>query len=191
MIQLSTLILLANLNSSLPPTAMPIWSFPKTKKQGRCLTSIITENYSTNNKFIKDDLIELREEQKFENINNVFSRLKSFSQLSDEWDGPDSKVPSLEDIEKVINFVMSIRAVFLLPKAMLSRDGTVSLYWDDSVIYVDLQFEHDNTISIFSKDRSSGKEMYVESIDVESIDRDWYIDTLREFFHPSRDVLAA
>lgn len=194
MFPLSTFILLANLNSSLLPTAMPSWGSPKTKKHERCLTSIITKNYYSDiasEKSLIDDLIVPHEESIFENINNVFLKLRSFSQLEAEWDGPDSVVPSSSDIDKATNFVASIPAILPLPKAMLSRDGIVGLYWDDSVIYVDIQFEQDNSISIFSKDRSSGKERFVNSIDLANIDHDWYLDTLHDFLHPARDVLAA
>jgi len=122
---------------------------------------------------------------------DVFAQLDSYSKLEPGWDGPGSAKPSFINIELAIDFIGSIPAIFPLPKAMLSRDGELGLYWDDSVVYVDIQFESDHTLSVFSRDRSSGKEKFVDSVDVTAINPNWYFDTLDALLISTRYAVAA
>ena len=191
---LSTIALLASL--ALPATAKPNWSTEKPIKNESVATSIISKEYYYGMAVKESTIAELktpiREKIPVVNTtNDVFFQLDRYSKLEPGWDGPDSVSPSSNDIELAIDFVDSIPAVFPLPKAMLSRDGVVGLYWDDSFVYIDIQFEPDQALSVFSRDRSSGKEKFVDSIDVTTITPSWYFDTLDALLSPSGYAQAA
>ena len=109
---------------------------------------------------------------------DIFSQLESYSNLEPNWDGPDSVIPSRLDIDRVINFVETIPVIFPQPKAMISRNGDIELYWDDSIVYIDIQFEPDNMLSLFSRNRSSGEERFFDTVDIATIDSNWYFDAL-------------
>ncbi|MDV6345086.1 hypothetical protein [Nitrosomonas sp. Is37] len=191
---LSTVALLASL--SLPATAIPNWSSDKTKKHERLVTSIISKELYCENTIkgstIADFTIPHNEEIPVINTaSDVFSQLDGYSELEPGWDGPDSVTPSSIDIKLAIDFVASIPAIFPLPKAMVSSDGTIGLYWDDTFMYIDIQFESDHTLSMFSRDRSTGKERFIDSIDVATVNSSWFFDTLGELLSPVGNTLSA
>ncbi|MBY0499322.1 MAG: hypothetical protein K2P74_06900 [Nitrosomonas sp.] len=189
MFPFSTIILLANLNTTLPPTAMPGWSIDKFKRHEHNFGSISAINTSNDSEIKNINTPEEREV--FAVINNVFSKLESFSGLEPGWDGDGSIVPSENDLDNAIEFVRSIPAVLTLPKAMLSGNGTVGLYWDDSIVYTDIQFESNKTISIFSRNRLSGEEIFIDSVNLDDINNDWYFDILNALLSPGRTQAAA
>jgi hypothetical protein len=191
---ISTIALLASL--ALPATALPNWSSEKTAKPQQIVTSVISKDIYSEDAAIESTIADLMmqddEQTPVVNItNDVLSQLDSYSKLEPGWDGPDSVTPSLDDIELAKNFVTSIPAVFPLPKAMLSSDGIIGLYWDDTVIYTDIQLESDGTLSIFSRDRSSGKEKFIDAIDLATISSNWFFDTLAELLSPEGSALPA
>ena len=191
----TTIALLASL--ALPATAKPDWLSENTKKNEKLSTSIIRVEYYYNNMSTNQATIaELRipignKIQDNNSVNDVFSRLASYSKLQPDWDGADSLVPSITDVKLAIDFVESIPAIFPLPKPMLSREGVIGLYWDDGSVYIDIQFDSEHKLSVFSRDRSSGKEKFVDSVDITSIDSNWYYDTLDMLFTPVGHVQAA
>ncbi|MFA5921790.1 MAG: hypothetical protein WC856_10930 [Methylococcaceae bacterium] len=191
---LSTIALLVSL--AMPATALPTWSTKKRTKHEGVVTSIISKEhyceYATKESTIAEPMITHDEKILVANTTtDVFSQLDGYSKLEPGWDGLDSVTPSSIDIELAIDFVASIPAVFPLPKAMLSSDGTVGLYWDDALMYFDIQFESDRTLSLFSRDRSSGKERFIDSIDVATINPSWFFETLGELLNPAGYALAA
>ena len=190
---LSTVVLWASL--VLPATVIQNWPTEKTKKNETVTTSIISNYYVRDSGVTTSSIAEpiALEENTYVVVNisnDVFSQLNSYFELKSGWDGPDSFPPTSTDIESAINFVNSIPSIFPMPKAMLSSDGEVGLYWDDNIAYIDLQFESDQTLSIFSRDRSSGKEKFIEA-DIATIDSEWFFDTFGELLRPSGYGLAA
>lgn len=191
---LSTIAILASL--ALPATAKPNWSTEKTKRTEKVATSIISIEHYSKLSAKEPTIAELsipigKEIPVINSATDVFSRLVSYSKLQPDWDGTDSVIPSTTDIQWAIDFVESIPPIFPLPKAMLSRDGVIGLYWDDGSVYIDIQFDSDHTLSVFSRDRSSGKEKFVDSVDMTSINSSWYYDTLDALLTRAEHVQAA
>lgn len=187
---LSTMALLVTLTTA---TVIPNFNSDKPKKHKSIVTSINLYNDDSVMESTVADLMKLREKKipVANTTNDALSQLFVYSELEPGWDGPGSVTPSSIDIDLATDFVASIPAVFPLPKAMLSSDGTVGLYWDDTRMYIDIQFESDRTLSMFSRDRSSGKERFIDSIDVVTINPSWFFDTLGELLNPAEDALAA
>lgn len=191
---LSTIAIIVTLH--LPPTAKPNWSTEETKRTEKVATSIISiEHYNhtpADQATIEALWIPIGNKIPDKTSpTDVFSKLSSYSKLQPDWDGADSVVPSITDVKLAIDFVESIPAIFPLPKPMLSREGVIGLYWDDGSVYIDIQFDSENTLSVFSRDRSSGKEKFVDSVDITSIDSNWYYDTLDMLLTPVGHVQAA
>ena len=191
---LSTIAFIATM--SLPATAKPNWNIEKTKTTEKLATSIISVEHYNNTLADQETIAELRipignKIPDKTSATDVFSRLVSYSKLQPDWDGVDSIVPSIIDVNLAIDFVESIPPIFPLPKPMLSREGVIGLYWDDGSVYIDIQFDSENTLSVFSRDRSSGKEKFVDSVDITSIDSNWYYDTLDMLLTPVGYVQAA
>ncbi|KJV06226.1 hypothetical protein [Methylocucumis oryzae] len=190
---LSTVVLWASL--VLPATVIQNWPTEKTKKNETVTTSIISNYYVRDSGVKTSSIVEPIALEENVNVvvnisNDVFSQLNSYFELKSGWDGPDSSPPASTDIESAINFANLIPPIFPMPKAMLSSDGEVGLYWDDNIAYIDLQFESDQTLSIFSRDRSSGKETFIEA-DITTIDSEWFFDTFGELLRLSGYGLAA
>lgn len=187
---LSTIALLVTLTTA---TVIPNLNSEKPKKHKHIVTSISLYDESSVMESTVVDLMKQRDKKiSVANItNDALSQLDVYSKLEPGWDGPGSVTPSSIDIDLATDFVASIPAVFPLPKAMLSSDGTVGLYWNDPLMYIDIQFESDRTLSMFSRDRSSGKERFIDSIDVATINASWFFNTLGELLNPAEDVLAA
>ncbi len=182
----TTIALLTSL--ALPATAKPNWVSEKTKINDRVSTSIISfDHYRMPS--TEATIAELRVpignkiEDKISE-NDVFYKLASYSKLEPDWDGADSVIPSITDVQLAIDFVESMPAIFPFPKAMLSRNGVIGLYWDDGSVYIDIQFDSDNTLSVYSRDRSSGKEEFVDSVDITGINSSWYYDALNILLTP-------
>lgn len=84
----------------------------------------------------------------------VFAELISYRDFQDGWDGDGSVAPSAGRIDAAIAFAEMARPYFPAPTAMLSYDGEIGLYWSTPEIYIDIAFEADDTISIYSRDRT-------------------------------------
>jgi hypothetical protein len=191
---LSTIAFIATM--SLPATTKPNWNTEKTKRTEKVATSIISVDHYNNKPADQETIAELRIPigNKISDktpATDVFSRLNSYSKLQPDWDGADSIVPSSNDVKLVIDFVESIPPIFPLPKPMLSREGVIGLYWDDGSVYIDIQFDSEHTLCVFSRDRVSGEEKFVDSADITSIDSNWYYDTLEMLLTPMGHVQAA
>lgn len=187
---LSTMVLLASLATA---TVIPSFNPERQKKHKHIETSISLYDgagieESTVADFTKHST---KKTSVVSFTNDTVTQLDVYSELEHGWDGPDSVPPSQADIDLAKKFVNSVPAVFPLPKAMLSSDGTVGLYWNDAHIYIDIQFESDHTLSMFSRNRSSDKERFFDSIDVSSIDSNWFFNTLEELLSQTEDALAA
>lgn len=110
----------------------------------------------------------------------IFSQLNAYSELVSGWDGIGSVPPLPNAIRLARDFVAIIPANFPQPRAMLSREGTVGLYWNTASMYVDIQFESECTFSLFSRTRISGKERFIDLVNVATINSSWFYDNLGE-----------
>lgn len=188
---LSTIALLASL--ALPATALPNWGANKKSKEGGIDTSLTRMYFAAPEATFEKPMsaVETSNLSTVVTSGGVLSQLSSFAKLEAGWDGPDSVVPAEEHIEAALDFVLSMPPVFPLPKAMLTADGEVGLYWDDKNIYMDIAFEPEGKISIYSKVRSSGKEKFLDSVDTSVINSNWYFDALGDLLIPHGYALAA
>lgn len=187
---LSTIALLASFATA---TVIPSFNPEKQKKHKHIETSISLYDDACIIESTVADLMKHNTKKTTEVnfTNGTLAQLDVYSMLEPGWDGPGSVPPLQADIDLAKKVVNSVPAVFPLPKAMLSADGTVGLYWNDAHVYIDIQFESDQTLSMFSRNRSSDKERFFDSIDVTFINSNWFFNTLGELLSHTEDALAA
>lgn len=101
----------------------------------------------------------------------VYAELLSYKSFSDGWDGEGSVAPSLTDIEAAIAFVEMAVDYLPTPGAMLSPQGQVGLYWNTPSAYIDINFDSNGTISIYSRNRreTPNAENFVDNLDPRNV----------------------
>lgn len=121
--------------------------------------------------YLPTSSIELPETFEFaRNINlaKVAKHIRSFVQLPIDWDGyggiPASQASASDALELLVRTPKYSR----IPKAMLSGDGEVSLYWDSSHAYAEASFPGDGTFHFFTDTPNAQNIIDGDDIDVRS-----------------------
>jgi hypothetical protein len=174
---MTTVALLLSLAGA-PMTAMPAW--PRDKAVTRSTSGTTPPLYLSGPQAPQTEYqLEFSEDWSADAAIPLLDELTAYTDLQEGWDGPGSRPPSLRDIERAFAFVSALPSAIPLPKTMLSPSGTLGLFWDNGMVFADLQFEGDDVISLFTKNRENGREKYEEVFD-NQISSDWCFDRLAE-----------
>jgi hypothetical protein len=84
--------------------------------------------------------------------------LDSYAQLSDGWDGDDSKAPNLLHLDWAKKLIQQLPAEYE-PKPMLSSNGAVGLYWVLGQMYAELEFSDQLILELYKR-KATGYESY-------------------------------
>jgi len=98
---------------------------------------------------------------KISQFDKTEGEILSYINLTEGWDGYEAIVPDEETINSALLFLNLIKVeLFPAPKAMLSNDGEVSLYWEAEGRYLEIGFDGENQFSylIDSKDITKGED---------------------------------
>lgn len=99
----------------------------------------------------------------------ALSTLATYLTFRAGWDGEGSVPPSADDTARACRLITALPEGFPAPVAMCSADGTLGLYWDNGIGYVDIQFDGNAVVSLFSRVRGeSAIEKYLAVGDVET-----------------------
>lgn len=99
------------------------------------------------------------------NFDLLISKLADFLKLTPGWDTEESVPPSVESIEDTLSFIKRLRVLnFPYPQPMLSTEGQIGLFWDESGVFIDIEIEGNNKISYFAKD-TNGEKIGADDID--------------------------
>lgn len=80
----------------------------------------------------------------------LHSLIKSYEQLSNNWDGYEGIAPEKSTIGSTIAFLnVLMHQSISTPKSMLSGSGEISLYWESGDIYIEIGFEDDAHYTYF------------------------------------------
>lgn len=93
-----------------------------------------------------------------ETVKNPFDmaaeQLRSFLALKYDWDGYGGITPTPETIHRAMTLLEQIRSFNLkAPKAMVSGEGDVSLYWQMDDLYIEANIDEDNVFSYLIDDK--------------------------------------
>lgn len=93
-----------------------------------------------------------------DNFKILISKLLEFISLKPGWDTEDSIPPSIDSIKQTLKFISKLSEFnFPYPQPMLSTEGQIGLFWDESNIFIDIEIEGENKITYFAKDSNGNK----------------------------------
>jgi hypothetical protein len=76
--------------------------------------------------------------------------------------------------EEALAFLKELPGHFPAPKAVESEDGVVTLFWDSSELYADIEFLGDGHFSVFTRSRRGGiHDQALDSVPLEKAAGDW------------------
>lgn len=96
-----------------------------------------------------------------------------------------SIVSSVEDVHTASEFLRKLPAGIPLPTLMRSDDGQIGMYWDSKDVYIDINIEPAQTLSMFTRMRSVGAENFIDGIPLGAIDASWAFNHLGALTLPS------
>lgn len=100
--------------------------------------------------------------------------LEMYRELTDGWDGQNSRAPVSVDIMNAQGIVAKLPPGLPIPKPMLSTTGVVGLYWDLKNIFADIELEPDGRFSLFTRRKSGDREeLFEDAIDISNLTPDW------------------
>lgn len=94
--------------------------------------------------------------------------MQEYSSLVDGWAGEGSIAPIAEALRDMRMVAESIPRGLPIPTASISFDGEVGLYWDEPTYFLDIAFDGSGSLSVFTKEKRSGQDQFVDSLDIAS-----------------------
>lgn len=169
---LSTFILIASLAGV--PTTLRSDGNVKRSNSNHISTMIPTEHYLFVEGGIASGTVigtqSYIEESTDTYFDSVYTEIEKYRALTPGWDGVGSVPPGSEHIERVISFINTIPTSLPLPKAMLSPEGNIGLYWSSDSSYADITFEDNSKIFLYTRDRMQNPAIEGFFEDVEETD---------------------
>jgi len=109
--------------------------------------------------------------------------MELYGSLDAGWDGPDSQVPSQENIQDALTLLAKLPAGLPLPKPMLSSTGSIGLYWDTQKVFADIALEGNGRFSLFTRLKSGDRtETFADDVKVGGIETGWFAQNLAVLF---------
>lgn len=180
---LSTLMLVASFLVAPAATSRPRWE--KNHDERNVIMPVVPPTtLDTGSEFSTQRLVlgasigqELTGFQAFpDRKNSLYERLAAFRPSDDQ---KIHTVLSKEvDINNAVYFVEMLPSGIPLPTLMRSDEGEIGLYWDTNEAYIDVNFDQDGTLSLYSRSREDGQEVFVENINITDLDATWAYETL-------------
>lgn len=96
----------------------------------------------------------------------IISKIRSYANYEDNWDGYDGIAANDNAIENTILFLKKLPYNIIKPRPGLSGDGEIGLFWDKSDFFIDVGFLGENKYSYYAKD-SENREYYGNEINID------------------------
>ncbi|CBJ36684.1 exported protein of unknown function [Ralstonia solanacearum CMR15] len=110
----------------------------------------------------------------------IRAELHSYGGYDANWDSDGAIAPQRAHIDSAVALLGKIPSGYPLPKPMLSASGEVGLYWDHPALFADIAFEDNGAFSLFTRDKVTKKETYVEGALVSDLDAAWFAKQLQK-----------
>lgn len=114
---------------------------------------------------------------------HLYNEIESFLVPYVNIDG-ESSVTRSEDVVRALAFVEALPGGLPLPKTMRGSSGEIGLYWDTKEAYADINFDEDGTISVYTRERGSEKEAFLDGFSPETVTNTWFFDVLSPVVRP-------
>ena len=87
----------------------------------------------------------------------LLDKIRSFSSYVDNWDGYGGHAASTQAVANATAIVRLIPSNLPLPRAGLSGDGAISLFWESEGIFIDLGFYGNDAMTYYAEVDFKGK----------------------------------
>lgn len=118
----------------------------------------------------------------------VIKELDRYASLPDNWDGEGAVALSSEVRNNAETFINKYPANLPIPSPMLSTEGELSFYWNSDNLYVDLQFDGADLVSLYIHDRNSGEDLFHPPMNINDLSNDWFYITFGAMFVSAKKV---
>ena len=109
----------------------------------------------------------------------VKDEIRSYLTLVDGWEGASSLAPSPRHLELAIEIIDRLPSGIPIPKAMLSSNGTVGLYWDSHFSFADIEIDGDDSLSLFVRKKVEPRsEFFHDSVPITTASSAWLLEHL-------------
>lgn len=115
-------------------------------------------------------------------FNKLCDRIRQFRDLPRDWDGYDGQPASFEIAREARAILNLLPRQASLPKAMLSGNGEIALYWESNGNYLELSFDGSGHYSyFFDKDSQPVAQNDAVAVDGVALNREIYRIILANF----------
>ncbi|WP_139335930.1 hypothetical protein [Aromatoleum tolulyticum] len=108
-------------------------------------------------------------------IDRIISELDYYASFQDDWDGEGACSPSRACVHDSKEFINAFPAGLALPTPTISSEGEIGFYWSSTAGYIDLRIEGGGRISLYTRDRRTGRDAFEDAIDWRAKGRGWYV----------------
>ena len=82
-------------------------------------------------------------------IERLLGKIQNYADLQVGWDGYEGQPAKTRSLSDAVRFLYLIARSLPIPRAMLSTDGEISLYWESGTDYAEIDFPGDGTFYYF------------------------------------------
>lgn len=88
--------------------------------------------------------------------------------------------PSIEPVSKIDeilaanDFLQKLPGSIPLPTLQRNHAGQIGMYWDNDLVYIDVDIESGSTVSMYVREQSTDKQFMIEDVQINQIDANWF-----------------
>jgi hypothetical protein len=102
----------------------------------------------------------------------LYQELMTFIPTGEE-DPSIEPVSKVEEILAANDFLQKFPGSIPLPTLQRNYEGHIGMYWDNDVVYIDVDIDSGSTMSLYAREQSTSKQLFIEEIQLDQIDADW------------------
>ena len=114
-------------------------------------------------------------------FNDARLAVRSYSDLTNDWDGSDGMPPTQRAIDESMNLLSQLERLNVVePETMLSNDGEIGLYWRTGPCYLEIGVIGDGDWGAYGTHRDERPELMVGDHPIDSTFPEDFVEFLRE-----------
>lgn len=78
-----------------------------------------------------------------------------------------------DDVFVALKLIQQLPGYLPLPTLMRNDAGEIGMYWDEGDIYIDINIDENDAISLFTRVRSTEQETFVSDIHIDTVNSEW------------------
>lgn len=162
-----------------PATAAPVWGLGEAPQISK--VDSVTTVLNIGQKAVSEAAVLYESPLYFASSkqNVTKDELRSYGQLTADWDGFGAVAPQQDHIVQAMKIVDHLPPGFAVPKPMLSSAGEIGLYWDEKQAYADISIEENGLAAVFLKTKGANKnEEFWDGLSIDVLSAEWFVEHL-------------